>query len=92
LLNRRLLRPHLRDGLDQVFFATQIFNSQRMGDIFFHENFPAPTLCAQREKFRVGTVHRYPELQRQFFLAIGCVERNKVRAIRIHDQGTDALH
>jgi hypothetical protein len=63
-----------------------------MRDILLHENRPAAALCAQWEEFRVCAVHGNPKLQRQFLLAVGCVERNKVRAIRIHDQGTNALH
>ena len=62
-----------------------------MRHIFFHENFPAPALGAQHEKFRIGAVHRDTEPQRQFLLAIRCVEGNKVSPIGIHYQGTDAL-
>ncbi len=60
-----------------------------MRHIFFHENFPAAALCAQREKLRIGAVHGDAEPQRQLLLAIGGVERNKMRAIGIHYQRTN---
>src|SRR5438067_1809564 len=41
-----------------------------MRDIFFHENFPATALCAQREKLWVGAVHGNTKPQRQFFLEL----------------------
>ena len=65
--------------------------AERMRNIFFRENFPAAALCAQREEFRIGPVHGNTEPQRQFLLAISCVERNKVGAVRVHDQRADAL-
>ena len=65
--------------------------AQRMRHIFFRENLPAAAFRAQREKLRIGAVHRDAEPQREFFLAPGCVERYKVRAIGIHNQRTNAF-
>jgi hypothetical protein len=81
----------LRDGVDQILFAAQVLMTQRMRNVFFHEDFPAAALCSEMEKFRVCAIHWDTEAQRQFLLAIGCVKRDKVRAIRIHYQRTDAL-
>src|SRR5437762_12339814 len=60
--------------------------AKRMRDILFHEDFPAPALCSEREKFRIVAVHRNAEPQRQLFLPAGCVEGDKVGAIGIGNQ------
>ena len=65
--------------------------AERMRHIFFHEDFPAPALRSQREKFWIGAVHRDAEPQRQFFLPARRVKGNKMCAIGIHYQRADAL-
>src|SRR5712691_11868854 len=62
-----------------------------MRDILFLENFPAPALCSKGEKFWISPVHWNAEAQRQLFLPVGCVEGDKMGAIRVGDQRTYSL-
>ena len=57
----------------------------------FFEKLPASAFCAEREEFRIGSIHRNSEAHCEVTLHLCCVVRNKMRAIRIRNERSDAL-